>query len=183
MSLRYIGILVLCACTLIAEACAKPAVHRVLPMDALPPSMGSQPGDRRVLVGAWEVDDVLARLVLDEKGNSRYDWKDGRLETLSLIGHTWRGMWFQKENDRDGEFMVEFSPDFSEGEGRWWYRRIGTDHAPTQKGGRFHISKKTTHKRPQRDSTGAVRSKGNVSQVLGPTVFQGLYSPFVKSET
>jgi hypothetical protein len=52
-------------------------------------------------------------------------------------------MWFQKENDRDGGFMVKFSPDFSEGEGHWWYSRIGTDHAPTQKGGTFHLSKKT----------------------------------------
>jgi hypothetical protein len=51
-------------------------------------------------------------------------------------------MWFQKENDRDGGFTVEFSPDFSEGEGQWWYSRIGTDHAPTQKGGTFHLSKR-----------------------------------------
>jgi hypothetical protein len=52
-------------------------------------------------------------------------------------------MWLQKENDRDGGFMVEFSPEFSEGEGRWRYSRVGTDHAPTQKGGTFHLSKKT----------------------------------------
>jgi hypothetical protein len=48
-------------------------------------------------------------------------------------------MWFQEENDRDGGFAVQFSPDFSEGEGQWWYSRIGTDHAPTQKGGTFHL--------------------------------------------
>ena len=144
MLLRYIGIPVLCACALYAEACAKLAVHRAIPMDTLPSSMASQPGDRRVLVGAWEyVDGAAIQLVLDEQGNSRYDWKDGRLETHSLIGHTWRGMWFQKENDRDGEFIVEFSPDFSEGEGRWWYSRIGTDHALMQKGGTFHLRKKT----------------------------------------
>lgn len=113
--------------------------------DNLPSSTASQSGDRRVLAGAWEyIDGAAIRLALDEQGNSRYDWKDGRLETRSLIGHTWRGMWFQKENDRDGEFMVEFSPDFSEGEGRWWYNRIGTDHAPMQKGGTFHLRKKTT---------------------------------------
>jgi hypothetical protein len=52
-------------------------------------------------------------------------------------------MWYQKENDRDGGFKVEFSPDFSEGEGRWWYSRIGTDHAPTRGGGTFHLRKKT----------------------------------------
>ena len=142
MLLRYIGVSVLCACALLSEACAKPAVHRAVPMATIPSATASQPTDRRVLVGEWEyVDGAAIRLALDEQGNSRYDWKDGRLETHSLIGHTWRGMWLQKENDRDGEFMVEFSPDFSEGEGRWWYRRIGTDHAPTQKGGSFHISK------------------------------------------
>ncbi len=47
-----------------------------------------------------------------------YDWKDGRLETHTLIGHTWHGLWVQKENDRDGGCTVEFSSDFSEGEGR-----------------------------------------------------------------
>ena len=141
--IKYSSILVLCACTLSAVGCAKPGVHRT--KDNFPSSTASQSGDRHVLAGAWEYINVTAiRLALDEQGNSRYDWKDGRLETSSLIGHTWRGMWFQKENDRDGEFMVEFSPDFSEGEGRWWYTRIGTDHSPMQKGGTFHLRKKTT---------------------------------------
>jgi hypothetical protein len=136
----------LLACALLAAACAKPAVHRAIPMDSFPPSMVSQPGDRHVLAGEWEyvsVDGAAVLLVLDEQGNGHYDWKDGRFETRTLIGHTWHGMWFQKENDRDGRITVEFSPDFSEGEGRWWYSRIGTDHAPTQKGGTFHLSKKT----------------------------------------
>jgi hypothetical protein len=52
-------------------------------------------------------------------------------------------MWFQQENDRDGGFTVEFSPDFSEREGRWWISRIGADHAPAQKDGTFHLSKRT----------------------------------------
>jgi hypothetical protein len=39
--------------------------------------------------------------------------------------------------------MVEFSPDFSEYEGRWCYGRIGIDHAPTQNGGMFYLGKKT----------------------------------------
>ena len=52
-------------------------------------------------------------------------------------------MWFQKENDRHGGFTVEFSPDFSEGEGRWWYSRIGSDTAPTKKGGSFHLKSST----------------------------------------
>jgi len=120
------------------------AVHRAVSMDFLPPSMASQPGDRHVFAGEWEyADGAVVRLAPDEQGNSHYDWKDGRFETHTLIGHTWHGMWFQKKNDRNGGFMVEFSPDFLEGEGRWWYSRIGTDHAPTQKGGTFHLGKKT----------------------------------------
>jgi hypothetical protein len=105
--------------------------------------MESQPGDRHVLAGEWEyADGAVVLLTLDEQGNGHYDWKDGRFETQALIGHTWNGMWFQNENDRDGGFTVEFSPDFSEGDGRWWYSRIGTDYAPTQKGGTFHLSKR-----------------------------------------
>jgi hypothetical protein len=144
MLLRNIGVPLLFACTLLTAACTNQAVHRDVSMDSLPPLMRSQPGDRQVLAGEWEyADGAVFRLTLDEQGNGRYDWKDGRFETHTLIGHTWYGMWFQKENDRDGGFTVEFSPDFSEGEGRWWHSRIGTDHAPTQKGGTFHLSKKT----------------------------------------
>lgn len=144
MFLRYIGAPLLLACALLATACAKPAIHGTASMDSPPPSMASQPGDRHILAGEWEyVDGAAVLLMLDEQGNGHYEWKDGRFETQTLVDHTWHGMWFQKENDRDGGFTVEFSPDFSEGEGRWWYSRIGTDHAPTQKGGTFHLSRKT----------------------------------------
>ena len=133
-------------CVLLAAACAKPAVHRDVSMESLPPSMVSQPSDRYVLAGEWEyVDGAAVTLVLDEQGNGHYDWKDGRFETHTFVGHTWHGMWFQKENDREGGFAVEFSQDFSEGEGRWWVSRIGADQIPTQKGGTFHLSKKTAH--------------------------------------
>ena len=138
----------LLACALLAAACAKPAVHEPVSADSLPPSVMAQPGDRHVLSGEWEYvdgafDDAVGRLTLDEQGNGHYNWKGGRFKTHTLIDHTWRGMWFQKDNDRDGRFTVEFSPDFSEGEGHWWYSRIETDHAPTQNGGTFRLSKKT----------------------------------------
>ena len=137
----------LLACALLAAACAKPAVHEPVSADSLPPLVMAQPGDRHVLSGEWEYvdgafNDAIGRLTLDEQGNGHYNWKGGRFKTHTLIGHTWRGMWFQKDNDRDGGFMVEFSPDFSKGEGRWSYSRIGADHAPTQKGGTFHLTKK-----------------------------------------
>ena len=133
----------LLVCVLLATACTKPGVHQAIPTDPLPPSMACQAGNCPVLAGEWEyVDGLAVRLTLDEQGNGRYDWKDGRFETHSLIGHTWPGMWFQKENDRDGGFTVEFSPDFSEGEGRWWVSRIGADQTAAQNGGTFHLSKK-----------------------------------------
>ncbi|NOT96357.1 MAG: hypothetical protein HOP00_08630 [Nitrospira sp.] len=143
MDSRYIIAPLFLASTVFIAGCDTPALHRAMTLDALPSSTASQSEDRHVLAGEWEyVDGAVVRLMLDEQGNGRYDWKDGRFETQTLVGHTWHGMWSQKENDRDGGFTVEFSPDFSEGEGNWWYSRIGTDHAPTQKGGTFHLSKK-----------------------------------------
>jgi hypothetical protein len=79
---------ILFACALLAAACAKPAVHRNVSMDSLPPSIASQPGDRPVLAGEWEYVAAAVRLTLDEQGNGHYDWKDGRFETHWLIDHT-----------------------------------------------------------------------------------------------
>jgi hypothetical protein len=147
MLLRNVAALLLLIPPLLAAACAKPTVHQAVSMDSSAQAADSQPGDRRVLAGEWEyvdADGAVDRVTLDGDGNGRYNWKDGRFETQTFVGHTWQGRWFQKENKRDGGFTVELSPDFSEGEGRWWYSRIGTDHAPTLKGGTFHLRKKTS---------------------------------------
>lgn len=137
----YVPLLLICV--MLAAACAKPAVYRATPTDSVLPSTACRAGDCHVLAGEWEyVDGAAVRLILDEQGNGYYDWKDGRFETRSLIGHTWQGMWFQKENDREGGFTVELSPDFSEGEGRWWVSRIGADQTAAHKGGTFHLSRK-----------------------------------------
>lgn len=134
----------LLACALFAGACAKPEPYRATPTDSLPPSTACQAEDCHVLAGEWEyVDGAAVRLTLDEQGNGHYAWKDGRFETRSLIDHTWQGMWFQKENDREGGFTVELSPDFSEGEGRWWVSRIGANQTATKKAGTFHLTRKT----------------------------------------
>ena len=138
----------LLACALVVAACVKSVVPQTACMTSPPPSTAPQPGDRQLLAGEWEyvdgaVDGAVGRLTLDKQGNGHYNWEDGRFETRTLSGRTWRGMWFQKGNDRDGGFTVDFSPDFSKGEGCWWYSRIGADHAPMQKGGTFHLSKKT----------------------------------------
>jgi hypothetical protein len=124
-------------------ACTTPGVQRDESPRPMAPAASGAAEDRRVLAGEWEYEDgAVVMLKLDEQGNGTYPWKEGRFETTALSDHTWQGMWFQKENDREGGFTVLFSPDFSEGEGRWWYSRIGSDHAPAEKGGTFHLSKK-----------------------------------------
>jgi hypothetical protein len=111
------------------------------------PPLITPPGvqeDRRVLAGEWDYEeDAVVTLTLDEQGNGTYPWKGGRFETHSLSDHTWQGRWIQQDNDREGGFSVQLSPDFSRGEGRWWYTRIETDLAPTQKGGTFQLTKKS----------------------------------------
>ncbi|HXX75038.1 MAG TPA: hypothetical protein VEI50_07900 [Nitrospiraceae bacterium] len=123
--------------------CIQPGIQRSSSTELVPSLDQALPGDRRNLAGEWEYEDgAVFLLSLDEQGNGPYAWKEGRIETQALIGRTWKGMWFQKENDREGGFSVEFSPDFSEGDGTWWYTRIGNDHAPSQKGGTFRLTKK-----------------------------------------
>ena len=133
------------ALLLLSVGCTQPIVQRET---SLPPGVSLPPagsGDRRVLAGEWEYEDgAVVTLTLDEQGNGTYPWKEGRFETTALSDHTWQGMWFQKENDREGGFSVEFLPDFSEGEGRWWYSRIEDDRAPAQKGGTFRLRRLTS---------------------------------------
>lgn len=101
--------------------------------------------DRSILAGEWQYEDgAVVTLRLDEQGNGSYPWKDGRFETTRLGDHTWVGKWSQHENDREGGFVVKLSPDYTEGEGTWWYVRIGDDRTPAQRGGTFHLSKKTS---------------------------------------
>lgn len=100
--------------------------------------------DRSVLAGEWDYEEgAVVTLTLDEQGNGSYPWKGGRFETHSLSDHTWQGKWIQMDNNREGGFSVQLSPDFSDGEGQWWYTRIEDDLAPTQKGGTFHLTKKS----------------------------------------
>jgi len=95
--------------------------------------------------GEWEYEDGGAVVLrLDEQGNGTYAYKDGRFETRQFDGKTWVGKWYQKENDREGGFLVQLSSDSAEGEGRWWYDRIGPNASPFEKGGTFHLSRKTS---------------------------------------
>ena len=135
----------LIALCLLSAACTQPMVQRDASTVSVTPPVPGTEEDRRALAGEWEYEDgAIVTLVLDEQGNGTYPWKEGRFETTTLADHTWHGRWIQNENDREGGFVVEFLPDFSEGEGRWWYSRIGSDRAPTQKGGTFHLSRKSS---------------------------------------
>jgi hypothetical protein len=128
-----------------SAACTAPSVRHE---EAVPPVSTMPTGaheDRRVLAGEWDYEDgAVVTLTLDEQGNGTYPWKDGRFITHSLSDHVWQGIWTQKENDREGGFTVRFSPDFSDGDGQWWYTRIEDDRAPAQKGGTFHLTRKTS---------------------------------------
>jgi hypothetical protein len=126
-------------------ACTTPIPQHEKTLLPVIPAPSGAPEDRRVLAGEWDYEDgAVVTLTLDEQGNGTYPWKDGRFETRSLSDHTWQGMWFQSENDREGGFTVQLSPDFSDGEGQWWYTKIGADQTPTQKGGAFHLSRKSS---------------------------------------
>ncbi|MGQ0811100.1 MAG: hypothetical protein ACT4OO_07730 [Nitrospiraceae bacterium] len=122
----------------------------ILKSEPIPPAAPAdgQQGDRQILAGAWEYEEEGTVFVinLDHQGNGKYAWKDGRFETMGLSNHTWRGMWFQNENDREGGFEVTLADDYSKGEGLWWYSRIGNDTSPGQKGGAFHLSRASVNK-------------------------------------
>jgi hypothetical protein len=142
MQLQSSRLLLVSISLLWGAACTQPVVKDQAPEQLSVPSGPSD--DRRVLAGEWEYEDgAVVTLTLDEQGHGSYAWKDGRFDTTVLTGQMWQGLWSQRENDREGGFSVEFSPDFSEGEGRWWYTRIGEDRSPAQKGGTFHLSRKS----------------------------------------
>ncbi|BCA55204.1 conserved exported protein of unknown function [Nitrospira sp. KM1] len=112
--------------------------------EAVPAAIPDVSIERSILAGDWDYEDgAVIALRLDREGNGNYAWKDGRFETTDLAGRIWLGRWMQKGNDREGEFRVELSDDFSEGEGSWWYTRIGDDRAPAEKGGTFRLTRKT----------------------------------------
>ncbi len=130
---------------LLLTACSHPQSSHLLTSSSLAGSLIHDSGDRRVLAGDWDYEELaVVLLTLDETGNGTYGWKKGQLRTVSFSGSHWEGTWLQEENDREGNFIVELSPDLSEGAGRWWYTRIGDDRAPTTKGGTFHLSRRTS---------------------------------------
>jgi hypothetical protein len=128
---------------LLSQACS----HTPVSFD--PASQGTVTSDvsddrseNAVLAGQWEYEEggMVVPLRLDRFGNGTYDYKEGRFLTRLLSDHRWTGEWIQPTNGREGGFEISLSPDYSEGEGRWWYTRVEGDPTP-QKGGRFHVLK------------------------------------------
>lgn len=139
MGLRASSVVAVAAALMIMGCGHQSVVRLLAPVE--PPA-----SDRSILAGEWEYEDGTAVVLrLDEQGNGTYPFKEGRFETLQLADHTWEGKWYQKENDREGGFIVKLSADYTEGEGTWWYDRIGADLAPSGKGGTFHLSRKISH--------------------------------------
>lgn len=126
------------------QACSHvPSLQETAWSDPVAEEISLTRAEHAVLAGEWEYeeDGMVVPLRLDRFGNGSYDFKDGRFRTDLFADHRWAGAWAQRENDREGGFEITLSPDFSEGEGRWWYTRIEADKAPTKAGGRFHVMK------------------------------------------
>ena len=118
----------------------------------LPPSLETPLSEVQLkdLAGGWEYEEgsVIYPLNLDKKGNGTYQWKNGRFETKSLTNGIWKGTWYQEENDREGKFELQLQPDLQSAAGRWWYTRIGEDHAPLEPGGNFRVRRSAPPLKP-----------------------------------
>jgi hypothetical protein len=111
------------------------------PVPSAKPGVVSQGSD---LSGEWEFEeeDFVQRFTLDEQGNGRYAWQDGRIATTSVVDGRWLGQWSQEGNDREGGFDVRLSEDGTQADGTWWYTRIGRNViAPHTQGGSFRLKR------------------------------------------
>lgn len=119
----------------LAGACAPAALRAPPPPPEPPRAFDPQ--------GSWQYTDKLVSglIHIDEHGRGRYEWRQGRFETVAIKGRRWTGTWHQPGNDREGGFELLLSSDYSEARGRWWYTRIGTNLAPKRPGGRFRLTR------------------------------------------
>lgn len=111
------------------------------PPAAVPAPGAPAPADSFHPQGVWEYEEKGRSIVLtlDANGNGEYPWKKGRIITTEINGRSWKGRWMQRSNDREGGFELLLTEDYTEAEGLWWYTRIGRNHAPKKKGGRFRM--------------------------------------------
>jgi len=145
--------------TVLAAACSHGHVPPPAKQSELRIADPTDARDPQVLAGEWEYEEggVIVSLVLDHQGNGEYPFKGGRFETGALRDHTWIGKWSQQDNDREGGFEVTLAPDYSEGEGKWWYTRIEQDMTPDKPGGRFKVVRVKTEREPNERRTSLAR--------------------------
>ncbi len=144
MKYSVLSLLSICIGAMAIQACGHaPTLNSVSATASVPADVSVPKAENAVLAGEWEYEEggMVVPLRLDRYGNGAYDFKDGRFRTDLLSDHRWAGAWAQRENDREGGFEITLSPDYTEGEGRWWYTRIERDGAPKKSGGRFHVMK------------------------------------------
>ena len=93
------------------------------------------------LSGTWliEEEDKSYMATLNAQGNGSYTWQGGTIVTTKVENRLWEGTWSQLENDREGEFEVLLSEDYSRAEGSWWYTRFENFHniPPGMTGGSY----------------------------------------------
>lgn len=129
---------------LLAQACSlAPVASDHFSPGSAPSDMSDERREKAVLAGEWEYEEggLVVPLRLDRFGNGTYDYREGRFRTDLLSDHRWTGAWSQRVNAREGGFEITLSPDYSEGEGRWWYTRMEGEPAPQKPGGRFRVLK------------------------------------------
>jgi hypothetical protein len=153
--------------TAMMAACAKDTGRHVQDSQGavMPPTTAATPYPS--LAGKWEYEEKghTILITLNEYGRGTYDWKDGQSITTTFSNGVWRGFWSQRENDRDGAFEVTFLQNATEGQGRWWYTRIGSDTAPKRPGGVFQIAHQSSQDRFTQQASGPSRTVNQHRQV------------------
>ena len=107
----------------------------------------AQADDRHVLAGEWEyAEGVVVRLTLDEQGNGRYRGKtgDSRHTRSSVIPGMACG--FRRRMAERVDLRSSSRQIFQKGRDAGGSAASETDHTASQKGGTFHLSKKTARK-------------------------------------
>lgn len=131
--------------TAVMTGCVKDSSRHLDELQGAVPPPATSGTPHPSLAGTWEYEESgnTILITLNEYGRGTYNWKDGQFITTTFSHGVWKGFWSQRENDREGAFEVTFLQARSEGQGRWWYTRIGSDTAPTHRGGVFQIVRRS----------------------------------------
>ncbi|MBK9999432.1 MAG: hypothetical protein IPO99_20465 [Nitrospira sp.] len=124
MKLQRLSFLSICFGALLLQACSHvPGPPEASWAEPVSGEISLDRAEHAVLAGEWEYEEsgMVVPLRLDQFGNGSYDFKDGRFRTDVLSDHRWAGPGLNGKTIGKGRFEITLSPDYSEGEGRWWY--------------------------------------------------------------